>query len=92
MSAAKNIFEELKRQVRDDLFRVHEVCPRCVVNAGDSTRTGCPVVDEYMVERIINTCAVGVRAMESAANASERINMGLGQTAAPLQTMWRPQE
>lgn len=77
MSQAKEIFESLKRQVRDDLFRVHAICPRCDLEDGGAVRAGCPVVDEYMVERVINTCAVGIRAMEAAADASERINLGI---------------
>lgn len=80
MSVSEEILESLKRHVRDELYRVHvggheDGCPRCTVV--DSTWQGCSVIDEYMVERVINTCAVGVRAMEAAANAAERVNLGV---------------
>ena len=68
------IYEKLKANVREELFRVHEICPRCELEDGSSKPKACPVVDEFMVERVINVCAVGVRAME----ASERESRYLG--------------
>jgi hypothetical protein len=60
-------YEALKRHVRDELYRVHvgghgDGCPQCV--AVDSTWQGCPVIDEFMVERVINLCNVGLQAMD----------------------------
>jgi len=81
-TTAEEILESLKRQIRDELYRVHvgghgDGCPQCVREDGGATWGGCPIIDEYMVERVINTCAVGIRAMEAVANASERINLGI---------------
>jgi hypothetical protein len=66
------IYEQLKRNVRNELYRVHveghgDGCPKCIRLDGGATWGGCPVIDEYMVERVINVCNVGLQAMPRAA-------------------------
>jgi hypothetical protein len=70
--STEEIYEQLKRHVRDELYRVHvgghgDGCPQCT--RLDSTWTGCPVIDEFMVERVINVCNVGLQAIALAAQS-----------------------
>ena len=75
MSDTKEIYETLKSHVRDELYRVHvgghgDGCPKCVVV--DSMWQGCPVIDEYMVERVINTCYPGFLALQAAETEQQK--------------------
>jgi hypothetical protein len=67
-------YGQLKRQVRDELFRVHvaggDGCPKCTREG--ATWTGCPVVDEFAIERIINVCNVGLMGMQLSAEREQR--------------------
>ena len=79
---AQEIYETLKRHVRDELYRVHtgghgDGCPQCIREG--ATWKGCPVIDEYMVERIINVCNSGIQGMTIAAQR-EQANQTFGST------------
>lgn len=62
------IHETLRRQVRDELYRVHvgghgDGCPQCIRIEGGSVWDGCPVIDEYMIDRVISTVSAGLQGM-----------------------------
>lgn len=67
------MYEQLKRQMRDELFRVHvgegEGCPKCTREG--ATWTGCPVVDDA-VEPVIEICRAGLLGMELSAEREQR--------------------
>jgi hypothetical protein len=79
MSSAE-IYEQLKRHVRDELRSEERGghgggCPQCIREDGGATWGGCPVIDEFMVERVISTCSAGLEGMRIAERPGQPVQL-----------------